>query len=271
MLDAVREFGARLWRGIKRVGNRLRAENENPTVAFRDWLKIIISGAAIVGLFLTTRQLGIQTRALQTQTDQLRTQGDQLKVQANQLTLQVRAANTALAGQLSAQLTAIENAREVIGPLEKSFEELMEFHTQDVFDGKELIPAGITRAGELIAHVRRDREVVEAATHGLPFEAFVAVRKFYADTLAVVFFENDLAGLQTRGMSELQWINSPIDQEYRKQNGYAPAKLRPRFGDAMGDQHIQTTRDLFSAVKALQDAEEATRKRWAEVEKAIKD
>lgn len=70
MSDAV----ARLRRGLIWLGNGLRAKGEKPMVAFREWLKIIISGAAIVALFLTTRQLGIQTSALVTQ-------GDQLKIQ----------------------------------------------------------------------------------------------------------------------------------------------------------------------------------------------
>ncbi|MET4316262.1 hypothetical protein [Bradyrhizobium sp. RT5a] len=72
--EIVSDAGPRLWRGIKRVGNWFTAENETPMVAFRDWLKIIISGAAIVALFLTTRQLGIQTGALVTQGEQLRIQ-----------------------------------------------------------------------------------------------------------------------------------------------------------------------------------------------------
>lgn len=72
--DTVSDAGAHLWRGIKWVGNKMRAKEEEPVTAARDWIKIVMSGLAIVALFLTWRQLGIQTNALRTQTEQLNIQ-----------------------------------------------------------------------------------------------------------------------------------------------------------------------------------------------------
>ncbi|MGM4870673.1 hypothetical protein AB7645_05530 [Bradyrhizobium sp. 956_D2_N1_5] len=50
-------------------------------MAVRDWLKITISGAAIIALIVAVRQYGVQTSALLTQGEQLKTQAEQLKAQ----------------------------------------------------------------------------------------------------------------------------------------------------------------------------------------------
>jgi hypothetical protein len=113
-----------IWPKLIWLDSCFRAKGEKPMVAFREWLKIVISGAAIVALFLTTRQLSIQTSALMTQGVQLKTQTEQLKVQADQLKIQTqqagqatRAANIALASRLSSQLIDIENTQIKLGLL----------------------------------------------------------------------------------------------------------------------------------------------------------
>jgi hypothetical protein len=264
----------------KRIGKlmrRLAAEKEEPIVAAREWLKILISLAAIVAIFLTTRQLSIQTSALVTQGKQLKTQSEQLKVQAEQLKIQAqqaeqatRAANIALAGRLSSQRVDVEHAQIKLGLLQRSFDEMMRLNTRGFIKGKELDPNELTRASDIIARVRRDRDALEASTHALPFEAFKAVRKYYMTAAVLVEqFARDLDSLPKDSRIQAVLNEDPSFTAMLKASGYPPPKPFPRFADAYGSAGIDAFKDHFAAVKALADAGSETEKQWSEVERAI--
>ncbi|MEH2570127.1 hypothetical protein [Bradyrhizobium sp. AZCC 2289] len=230
-----------------------RLKIEETTAAVREWLKIIIPTLALsfsaVALVFAARAYSTQSAALQET---------------------ALSANIALASRLSSQRVDVENAQIKLGLLQRSFDEMMQLNTWGFIKGKELDPNELTRASDIIAQVRMDRDALEASTHALPFEAFKAVRKYYITAAVFVEqFARDLDSLPKD--SRLQAVLNPDPSfiEMLKKDGYPPPKPFPRFADAYGSARLDTFKDHFAAVKALIDAGGETEKQWSEVERAI--
>lgn len=235
---------------------RLRLKKEEPRATIREIVKIVIAAAAIGTLAVQTRLSGIQ--------------GDQLRVQARQLEQATRTANIGLATRLSAQRIAIENTTIKLGLLDRSLGEMLQLTTGSFIKGRELDPDALARAGELIARVRADRDVLEAVTHDLPFEAFKAVRKYYIS--AAVWseqFARDLAALPKDSRVQAMLNPDAAVLEMLRKDGLPPPKPFPRFADALGEARREAFKDQFEAIKALIDAGTEVEKRWTEVERAI--